>query len=404
MDPPDLEKSVGIEVYGTSTEGVGGFLKQVPEDFIVEEMTSSGNVCLVEGKTDFESSSGAYTHFTLVKRNWSVFRAVGELSSRLHVSRKRFGFAGTKDKFAVTAQRMSVHDVSREALEKVGLKDLVLKDFSESHAPIHLGNLSGNRFLVTVRGIELPLDECGGRIADIAGGLSAGYPNFYGVQRFGVQRPVNHVIGKKILKGDLEGAVLTYLGGFSDNEYESGGAKEFRRIAWSGDFKEALKVAPAYLGPEKSMLNHLVENPGDYLGALKRLPESLQVMFVHAFQSYVFNRALSECIRNGYTVERLPVVGFKSNVDDVSRRILEGEGVDAVDFDVRGERSWSSGGDVRECFEFAKDLKFDVGEDELNDGFRKAVFHFELGAGSYATVFLREFLKNRYYENIRVNQ
>ena len=83
-----------------------------------------------------------------------------------------------------------------------------------------------------------------------------------------------------------------------------------RRLAREGDHKEALRYYPKRLGYEQALLNRLVERPGDFGGALKALPQRLGWMFVHAYQSYLFNKALSRCLREGWTVERLPLVGL----------------------------------------------------------------------------------------------
>ena len=63
------------------------------------------------------------------------------------------------------------------------------------------------------------------------------------------------------------------------------------------DFAEALKSYPNKLNFEKAMLNKLVVNPKDFVGALKELPNNLLTMFVYAYQSYLFNGILSERIR-----------------------------------------------------------------------------------------------------------
>jgi tRNA pseudouridine13 synthase len=51
---------------------------------------------------------------------------------------------------------------------------------------------------------------------------------------------------------------------------------------------------------ERAMLHHLAGHPDDYAGALRELPPKLLSMFVSAFQSYLFNRALSRRIDEGH--------------------------------------------------------------------------------------------------------
>ncbi|HKZ49706.1 MAG TPA: tRNA pseudouridine(13) synthase TruD, partial [Candidatus Nanoarchaeia archaeon] len=68
-------------------------LKQVPEDFIVEEI-----ITVPKSKKDEQ------TYFWLTKRNWTTEAAIREISRRLGVSNRRFKFAGSKDRIAATKQ------------------------------------------------------------------------------------------------------------------------------------------------------------------------------------------------------------------------------------------------------------------------------------------------------------
>lgn len=394
LKPPDAEVLVGLEVYKSKGEGIGGVLKQVAEDFVVEEVTAEGKVLELDADSSVEGLRGEFTHFTLQKKNWETMRAVKEVASRLRVSQRRLSFAGTKDKRAVTTQRVSSYNVSVEELGNVHIKDIILKDFQYADDSIGLGDLWGNRFTVTVR--DIALDESGvrQRVESAAAELAAGFPNFFGVQRFGELRPITHLVGLEILRGNFEGAVLMYLTEVFDEEPEED--KVFRRnLVESKDFNEALKNVPKKLGYEAAMLNHLIQRPGDYIGALNSLPKSLKMMFVHAYQSFVFNKALSECIKKGLSVEKLPLVGFETGVDDITARILGEEKIRIEDFKIRGMLELSSRGEYRDCYKPLYDFKLvEVTKDELNEGKTKATVQFKLEKGCYATVVLREIMKN----------
>ncbi|MBD3388592.1 MAG: tRNA pseudouridine(13) synthase TruD [Candidatus Altiarchaeales archaeon] len=383
IKPPPEEVYVGLEEYKSSCEGIGGTLKREPGDFIVREITEEDKVLELDSDVSGDMLPGDYTHFTLVKENWDTMRAVKEISKALGVSRKRLAFAGTKDRRAVTAQRISAYKVPVEKLRGIRIKDLTLKDFGYSDESLGLGSLRGNRFTVKVRGVCSGADE---RIGKIAGEISSGFPNYYGRQRFGEARPITHEVGSFILKGDLESAVMTYLAKSFPGEDE--GVRALREELWrSRDFQAALNSFPASMGYEKAILNHLIQYEEDYEGALKALPKSLQRMFVHAYQSYLFNRALSRCIRESYTVEKLPLVGFEVGADDISAGIMEADGIEQADFEVDGMRDLKSRGEYRLCFEAAKGIEWRVDGDD-------AVFSFSLSKGSYATVVIREFTKN----------
>lgn len=388
IKPPQLEALLGISVYKSDSLGVGGRLKTQPEDFTVEEITADGELVSVDGDLPGDETPGEFTHFSLVKKNWDTMRALKEISRRVGVSQRRFSFAGTKDKQAVTAQKASVAGVSIEELKQVRLKDVTLKDFSYADQPVKLGNLSGNRFKVVVREIDLPENKIKKRIEKTREKLSSGFPNFFGLQRFGVVRPITHLVGEKIIVGDIEGAVKVYLcETFECVEDEEKRAREELSGGW--DVKAALKCFPDRLGYEKAMLNHLVERPGDFPGALERLPLNLQIMFVHAYQSFIFNKALSSIIRDGGFVERLPLAGFESELDPVTESILDDEGVELRDFRVKALPKLSSRGSVRDCFKEVGGFKV--------CGFSPLSLAFSLPAGCYATCVMREFMKNEYW-------
>ncbi|MFH1125846.1 MAG: tRNA pseudouridine(13) synthase TruD [Candidatus Altiarchaeota archaeon] len=398
LKPPELERLIGIECYKTDVEGIGGRLKQQPEDFVVEEITQDG-IILEVGKESIKdlSHSGGFVHCTLEKINWDTMRAVKEIARSLRVSQKRIGYAGTKDKKAVTTQRISISGVTIEDLQKISLKDLTLRDFAYQDDNIGLGNLRGNRFTITIRGIDMEGDEIESAVSANSSSLASGFPNFFGVQRFGVQRPITHLVGREIIRGNFERAVSIYLSEVFEGENSE--AVEARRLlSETGDFKDALKNFPRNLGYEISMLNHLAVKPFDFKGALRVLPKGLSRMFVHGYQSYIYNKSLSRYIKRDIVVERLPLAGFESQVDEITQEVLEEEGVKLEEFRVKGMSELGSRGELRDCFIGVDDFILScVGSDELNEGRCKAVVRFSLPAGAYATTLLREYMKNEYW-------
>ncbi|MCX6695241.1 MAG: tRNA pseudouridine(13) synthase TruD [Candidatus Altiarchaeota archaeon] len=393
LKPPEVELLVGLEVYKSGSPGLGGVIKQAPEDFIVEEVTPEGKVLELDRDESVEDIRGDYVHFTLQKRSWETMRALKEISDRLRVSQRRLSFAGTKDKRALTTQRASVYGVSIEDLRKVEIKDVVIHSFRYADEAVGLGELWGNRFSVAIRDIDLSEGEIAERINAINRELSGGFPNYFGVQRFGENRPVTHLVGLEIIRGNLEGAVMIYL--TKTFGWEDDVEKAFRQsLSETNDFKEALKNVPKKLGYEAALLNHLVQKPGDYAGALRSLPKNLSMMFVHAYQSYVFNKALSECLKRGLSVEKLPLAGTETGVDEITARMMDEDSVKPEYFRIREMPELSSRGEYRDCFKQAYDFTvLETGVDELNEGKNKLVIRFRLEKGNYATTVLREVMK-----------
>ncbi len=387
IKPPKLERSLGIEVYLSKSNGIGGRIKVIPEDFLVEEITTDGRILKVNKnseKNEIDQIRGEYIHFTLQKRNWDTIRAIREISKRLRISYKRFGYAGMKDKNAITTQRVSVRNGSIEDLMRVKIKDISMKNFEYADEGINLGDLKGNRFTVTIRDSSLDENQIEERINSIIRELRIGIPNFFGIQRFGAIRPITHLVGKEILNGNPEKAVMIYLTEVFENEdEESKRARKFLRE--NRNFREAIKLFPKYLGYENAMLNFLVKNPTNFSGALRKLPKKLRLMFVHAYQSYLFNKALSEYIRRNIVVERLPLVGYETEIDEVTSEILEKEGISKEDF--ARVKDLASKGRYRECFTQVNDFRIIKIEDGI------VVVQFSLSKGSYATIFLRELMK-----------
>lgn len=272
---PGIERDVGMEQYVTDAPGIGGRLKTFPEDFVVEEVPLAFPPPAAEGK---------YTVAALRVRNWETNRLMAELARQLGVPRETIFFAGTKDKRAITTQYVSLR-ASESAVRALDLKDVeVLETRRVDRAP-KIGELVGNRFVLRVREhmadprpILAQLDDLGG------------FPNYFGVQRFGVVRPVTHRVGLAILEGDLEEAVRLYAGNPSPDEPDDARAA---RETYEKDGSGALPLYPRHLQFERTLVAHLAQRPGDFEGALLRLPRNLLTMFVYAAQSLAFNRIVA---------------------------------------------------------------------------------------------------------------
>ena len=428
---PEIEKKMGIELYCTHTEGIGGVLRQEPEDFVVKEITNRE-----------EGSSGKSLILELTKTNWDMHHLVRDMSRKLGISQKRIGFAGTKDKRARTTQKISIYNMSEEDIKDFYLKDVELKVIGRSDRSIGLGDLYGNEFIITVRDIDMNPDELERTLETTTKEIMdfGGVPNFFGIQRFGAIRPVTHMVGEHLLRGDAEKAAMTYIAQSFPDEPEE--VKEARDHVWdTRDFVEGLKTYPLRLRYERAMMHYLVENPGDYAGSFSVLSPNISRMFIHAFQSYVFNRIICKrieqnislnqassgdivCFRNkeglpdtgkmqaatednvdgmnnllkrGRAFVTAPLVGyevgFASDIPgELERNTFEETGVPQEAFRMKIIPDLASKGLRREIMLHCKP-EYETAEDELNPGKSKAVLKFSLPKGSYATTVLREYMK-----------
>lgn len=363
-------------------------IKQIPEDFVVREVFEKQPV-----RKGHRTEDSDYVWFTLKKTDYNLFRAIKTISRRLGVSFKRFGYAGTKDKRAVTYQRVSVWKVPVERLENLRLRDIELSDFEEKRERINLGDLKGNEFRITVRDIGLEGKELEKEIRKRIRKIGKeGLINFFGSQRFGSKRKVSHIVGRSIVENNPRQAVIDYLTVTSEDEPE--GTRRFREGLSEGfDPKRGLEECPGSLRFEKAMLNHLVSRENDYAGALRKLPKSLRRLFVHAYQAYLWNETAKVSKE-----ETIPLIGYGTELEKYGdsrglSRVMKKEKIKTGDFKIRSMPELSSEGSERERVVFPEGLIFSVGEDELNKGRRKLVIEFFIPKGSYATVVVDRLMK-----------
>jgi len=443
---PKLEKELGMEVYATKTLGIGGKIRQFVEDFTVEEILIDGskasicpeNVPLLVGE-------GKYLICLLVKRNWDNLLVIREIARKLGLPYKNVHIAGIKDAKAVTAQHISIEGAIPEDIAKVKIEDVILAPLRFSNLKISAFHLYGNKFTITIRDISHTITETQKRIEKTLAELEAfgGIPNFYGHQRFGTIRPITHLVGREIVKGNFEKAAMIYLAKNYDLEHEK--ARETRkRLMETHDFEWALRNFPRHLKYEILMLKHLVKNSNDYVGAFRKLPLQLRRMFTQAYQSYLFNRFLGERIRReipfnepqigDYVVYvdqkglptqyakrvesqnleemqkavkegkmriAIPLVGYKQPTSsgiqgEIEEEILREEDVKPEDFNVKNMREASAKGELRAALTPLIDFSYEKPCKDSNNPLKKMFkCSFTLQRGSYATVFLRELMKPR---------
>ncbi|MCK5547672.1 MAG: tRNA pseudouridine(13) synthase TruD, partial [Thermoplasmata archaeon] len=283
------ESVIGIDVFLTKAKGVGGILRKEPEDFVVNEIPLKPE----------EVKDGFYTAALVRSRNWETNRLLRMCARKLRISRKGIYFAGTKDKRAVTTQLL-VFSAPLQDVVSMNIRDVEVFEAYETDKRIQMGDLVGNEFEVAIRDITVPEEEIMERVESVRKDIldTGGFPNFFGVQRFGAVRPITHVVGKHIVLGEFDKAVHVYIANPIEGENEE--AFEARKaLEDTGDYSKALQTYPKTLSFEKAILNRLVKNEGDFIGALEQLPRNLLSMFIHSYQSYLFNKMLSQRIQGG---------------------------------------------------------------------------------------------------------
>lgn len=414
-------------MHSTKSPGIKGRIKQRIADFQVEEISPEGRLCKIkafnsEGKISYieegsrleipENPEGnEFLICELEKFNYDLNMAVRFVSHYLQFSRTRIGYAGLKDKRAITCQRVSIWKPDLQKLENFKSKFIDLRPLEWSKSRIDIGDLKANKFKITVRGIELEEQELRKSILEFKKEIEeSGVANFFGEQRFGGIRNMTHLVGKEIVKGDLKSAVMLYLG--FEGEKETEDAKKARALAREEKFAEALAAFPKEYRFEKSMLNHLVKFPNDFANAIGKLPKAMRYLFTHAFQSHLYNRIIEERLKQGFGLGEIegdlkdeegnvliPLIGFESQLPsgkagEIVQKALEDEGVKKEDFKVKQMPELSSKGAGKKLKLEVKDfVLLEIAEDEFNEGKLKATVSFELDKGNYATTVMEELLK-----------
>ena len=277
-----LDKVTGMYTFLFPEERSGGIIRSSPEDFIVEEILSNGLYASYPPKFP-EIKKGRYSLYLLERRDIDLFICLNQIANHFSISRDKISFAGIKDKRAVSRQFISIKYGPKRNIERENFKLLYLTRFNRKLSPRYL---VGNRFTVRIRNCDI---SQGKKLIEKI--RKDGFPNFFGYQRFGAFRPINHWVGYYLIKRKFGKATLLLIGypGLGDSE-ELKKAKE--KFLSGGTWSELLGLLPKSFHIEHFLLRQLQHNVPPERAILK-LPFRILRIFMSAFSSYVFNLMLS---------------------------------------------------------------------------------------------------------------
>jgi tRNA pseudouridine13 synthase len=398
---PPIDRLAGIGCYCTGFAGVGGAIKQDSADFKVSE---------IAGDLDFAQSYGdpyRYPLYLLDKAGVDSNHALFEIEKEHRV---RLRVMGIKDARATTRQYAGAQHAWKDPPRELVTRRtrIILQGFTKR--PIGRELLAGNEFEILIRGCK---GSIGGFVPEI--GRIA---NFYGLQRFGSERLVTHLVGRAIIKRDFALAAKLLL--YHTTEYDSEASREIRsKCEDPANYRQALKIMPRGMDIERQVLSALADGK-DAVSALRAVQITIRRLFVQAYQSYLFNLCLSRAISAGEDIAtpqpgdlcfemegpatfgriikfdaqsktlQVPAVrmaGYtfqpgKGRFESITRQLLEEEGVSARDFYVKEMQELSQQGGFRQAPLWCRDFFH-----------RDAMVSFKLPKGSYATTLLRELIK-----------
>lgn len=282
-----------------------------------------------------------FIHFCMYKENKDTMDVANILAKFLRVPTRLIRYAGTKDRRAITCQRMSISKINIDRLNALNraLKGVVLGGFKFEDESLSLGDLNGNEFTIAIRDVkvaddtELPLEK----ILDEGCSFirENGFINYFGMQRFGTFSVSTHEIGKWLLLEKWEKAADLILAE-QDNVLPI--SKEARAI-WTQtrDPAATLKKMPRQCVAENAILHSLADqmrngaSSGDYLICINKIPRNLRTMYGHAYQSYVWNTVASKRI----DLFGLKIVAGDLVIDEGLQQTAESEKLNPDDDDLQ---------------------------------------------------------------------
>jgi tRNA pseudouridine13 synthase len=307
---------------------------------------------------------------------------------------------GLKDASAVTEQFVFTTNKTKRDFE-INEPRYSLKKIGYTDKPLSKKEMIGNHFQVRIDNASNTIDKFEEHDMIL---------NFYGYQRFGSSRPITHLIGKSLLQKDYANVIQILLS--STSEYDKPENTELRKMmSDKSKYHEAFKIIPNGMDLEKIALKEMIEHDNP-VRAIRALPLQIRRFFVHAYQSFIFNKTLSASFENGEEVfspqeddvcydkngnlgkfendphQRLsiPFVGYsyykKTRFHYYIEKILQDEEITSKDFFSKEMQEISNEGGFRNS-----SIKCD------NYKVKGNIVSFLLSRGSFATIVLRELMK-----------
>jgi len=402
-------KALDLPYFIDGFAGVGGRIKDRPEDFFVQEIP------LYEPTND-----GDHVMAEIQKIGLSTFDALDCLGRELNVSPRDIGYAGMKDTWAVTRQIVTIPRTTPEAVMAVKTDKLSVNWAAPHRNKLRLGHLKANRFAIKIRDVEPTKVVLLRPVLDVL--ARRGMPNFFGDQRFG-RRNNNDLLGAAFVRGDDKEVLRLMLG--DPRPDENPNELEARQHFNNGDYERALRAWPYHSGSERRVLGRLVKT-ADVYQAVQAADMSVRRLWVSAMQSRIFNEVVQRRITqidkllpgdlaykhdNGacFSVEtpgplqaRVEAFEISATGPLIGRRLAAPSGVvlemerelfekyDVSPNDFRTNQRDRSHGDRRPIRVQPQDVQLEGGVDDHGAFITVA---FTLPPGAYATILMREIMR-----------
>ncbi|TMS38829.1 hypothetical protein L596_005467 [Steinernema carpocapsae] len=285
---------------------------------IYESKTDGDNIVISKAKNgsrkrkNWPEGRPEFLCFTLAKQDMETYYALSTIANMVRMSTTSFGIAGTKDRRAITTQRVSVYhgDPARFNALNQRFDNMRIYDFTYDKEALKLGHLQGNQFRIVLR--DLRMESTPG-IQDLKTEIEQrvetwkhnGFINYFGTQRFGSIGIGTGDVGKLILQKDYKGAVMMLL---QERDYVKGDLTNALQYLHANDldFEGANRLLVSKYSRnsiEGKLFAFLARQKTNWRGAILALPRRTRSMYVHAYQSLVFNEIASKRFeKHGFAV------------------------------------------------------------------------------------------------------
>ncbi|MBL8693756.1 MAG: tRNA pseudouridine(13) synthase TruD [Planctomycetes bacterium] len=352
-------------------------LKRLPDDFVVEELS------------ELPLTGGEFAVYRLRKRSLGTMEAMDLVARTWNLPRASMAWGGLKDRHAITEQLVTIRGGLREDLQRATVD---LRYLGQARRPISAQDLSGNRFRIVLRdfapGVEPAVD---GAIAEVA---KNGILNLFDDQRFRSVGPSGEYIAHAWCEERYERAL--WLAFAEENEADTAEErreKQILRDLW-GKWTEA--KAALTRSHRRSVITYLADHPTDFRGAFEIVRRDLRSLWLSAWQSSIWNRALEEAAKERTDLESLamPLPSARTEFDDASiaalfERVLAPMGLSVAKLKIRHGRDVYFARGKRTAIARPGELRHEWADDELYPNRRKLTLSFTLGRGSYATLVVK---------------
>lgn len=353
-----LDYVIGAEYYLTR-EKLNSIFKINSSNFIVEERVDLNSI-------GFNTNSGNYVVFKLIKRDTDTYTALIDLSKKINIPVENIVFLGLKDKYATTSQYIFIKK------ELINTSELI--DYSrDNYRLIFHGYVSskprknillGNYFKIIVENIsEREYSVLKNILTKIE---QYGLPSYYGYQRFGTKRFNTHILGKYLVLNRIDLFLHEFLHSIYPCE----------------DMDSVLKRINCRF--ESFIYENIIYKNRNIFEALKFINRVTRNLFIDAYASYLYNLLLNNIIdRHGWSFlnNKYPTIGCIDYFNNYYREIAIVESIPKNSLNCF--KCWFRNGLFKP-------------ENLLINKLRNnsVLIEFSLKPGFYATIVLRELFKD----------